>query len=172
MTRIHKTAAAFAALLLAAGASAASAQTFTQGGQAVTASGTLVQNIRNPANPAADYETHCAVQLFGTVASDGSNIVFTSYTGANVNAGPLDCQDSITFPIEVTPQGFNNIELDQFIVGTRFFACEEYGYNLAYSSGVATFDGQWFGEPPYDICKAEGTLTIRANSNNHLVLIQ
>jgi len=169
---MHKTLAAFAALILATGASAASAQTFTQTGQAVTASGTLVQNIRNPAEPTEDYETHCAVQLFGEVASDGSNIVFTSYVGTNVNAGPLDCQDSITFPIEVTPSGFNQINLDQFVVGTRFIACEEADYKLAYSAGVATFDGQWFGQPPLDICKASGTLTIRADSNNQLVLIQ
>ena len=87
MTHLNKMAVTIASLALIAGASTASAQSLSQGGQLVTAEGALTQNVLNPGGP--DLTTVCAVEIYGQVATDGSNITFDDYSGTNVSGGPL-----------------------------------------------------------------------------------
>lgn len=170
MTHLYKAAAAaVASLALMAGASAASAQTlgFNQAGQAVTASGQLTQFV----NTTGVIETVCNVDIYGTVAADGSSIVFDDYDGVRApgNNGNLACNDSLDFPIVVTASAANQINLDQFVVGTRAGPCQENNYKLAYSGNTATFSDAYFGAPA--ICRASGSLTLTADSNGAAVNI-
>lgn len=164
-----KMTAAIAALALMAGASAASAQTygFTQAGQAVTASGQLIQNVDYPGVE----QTVCDVQIFGVVAADGQSIQFNSYVGTQApgDQGNLACGDSLEFPIKVTALNANTINLDKFVVGTRAGPCQEANFEMPYASNVATFPGA-FGIGA--LCSAEGTLTLKTNVGNNPVLIQ
>lgn len=174
MTKFEKmAAAAISALALVAGASGASAQSYSfnqTAGTAVTASGQLVQFVDYP----GVIETVCNVTINGVVGAGGETIVFNSYTGVRApgNSGNLACDNSLNFPIEVTPASLNEIVLDEFIVGTRGGDCEEFEYPLAYNNttATATFDGDWFGES--GICRAGGQLALRTNIGNNLVLIQ
>ncbi|WP_341022547.1 hypothetical protein [Brevundimonas diminuta] len=173
MTSIQKMAAAIASLALIAGASAASAQSYSfnqPAGTAVTATGQLIQFVNYPGVE----ETVCNVQIFGTVGAGGETIVFNSYNGVQApgDDGNLACGDSLNFPIEVTPASLSEIVLDEFIVGTRGGDCEEFDYALAYNNttGTATFDGDWFGAS--GICRAGGELALRTNVGNNPVLIQ
>lgn len=170
MTHLYKTAAAaVASIALMAGASAASAQSlgFNQAGQAVTASGQLIQNVTAP----GVIQTVCNVDIYGTVAADGSNIVFDAYDGVQApgDGGNLACSDSLDFPIVVTASAANQINLDQFVVGTRAGPCQENNYKLAYSGNTATFSGQPFGIG--GLCNASGSLTLTRDSNGAAVNI-
>jgi hypothetical protein len=170
MTRLYKAAAAaVASTALIAGASAASAQTlgFNQAGQAVTASGQLIQNVDYP----GVIQTTCNVSIYGTVATDGSKIVFSSYDGAKApgDGGNLACSESLKFPITVTASATNQINMDDFDVGTRGGPCRELNYKLAYSGNTATFSGQPFGYQ--GLCNASGSLTLTADSNGAAVNI-
>jgi hypothetical protein len=169
MTRLYKTAsAAIAAFILVAGASAASAQTFSNAGEAVTARGVLEQNVLNPNGP--DLKTFCSLEVYGQVASDGSTIEFTGYEGTALS-GPLACDDSLDFPIVVTPLDFSTVELDQFVVGTRNGPCFADDYPLAYNAnGEVEFDGVLFGSPA--ICSALGNLAVTSDVNGDPILIQ
>ncbi len=170
MTHLYKAAAAaIASFALLAGASAASAQTtygFTQAGEAVTASGQLIQFVNVP----GVIQTTCNVDIHGTVASDGQSITFDSYDGVNADGvGNLACNDSLTFPIIVTAPTASSISLDEFLVGTRGGPCFEEDYGLAYSGNVATFSGAYFGDPA--ICRASGSITLTTDSANAAVEI-
>jgi hypothetical protein len=170
MTHFYKaTAAAVASLALMAGASAASAQTlgFNQAGQAVTASGQLIQNVSYP----GVIQTTCNVSIYGTVAADGKSIVFDDYDGVQApgDGGNLACNDSLKFPITVTASAANQINMDDFDVGTRGGPCRELNYKLAYSGNTATFSGQPFGSG--GLCNAAGSLTLTADSNGAAVNI-
>ncbi len=170
MTYLYKAAAAaVASLALMAGASAASAQTlgFNQAGQAVTASGQLIQNVA----ASGVIQTTCNVDIYGTVAADGSSIVFDGYDGVRApgNNGNLACNDSLDFPIVVTASTASQINLDQFVVGTRAGPCQENNYKLAYSGNTATFSGNPFGIG--GLCSAAGSLTLTADSNGAAVNI-
>nr|WP_314524789.1 hypothetical protein [uncultured Brevundimonas sp.] len=162
MIRLYKAAAAaVASIALMAGASAASAQSlgFNQAGQNVTASGTLIQFVNYP----GVQETTCAVNIYGQVATDGKSITFTSYDGTRVSGGDLACDGSLNFPIVATATNANQINLDQFIVGTRGGFCDTRNYKLAYSGNTATFNGQYFGS--LGICKASGDISLTTDSN-------
>ena len=170
MTYLYKAAAAaVASLALMAGASAASAQTlgFNQAGQNVTASGQLIQNVA----ASGVIQTTCNVDIYGTVAADGSSIVFDSYDGVQApgDGGNLACNNSLDFPIVVTATAASQINLDQFVVGTRAGPCQENNYKLAYSGNTATFSGQPFGIS--GLCNAAGSLTLTADSNGAAVNI-
>lgn len=170
MTHLYKAAAAaVASIALMAGASAASAQSlgFNQAGQNVTASGQLIQFV----NTTGVEETVCNVDIYGTVAADGSSIVFEEYDGEQApgDDGNLACNDSLIFPIVVTASAANQINLDQFIVGTRAGPCQETNYKLAYAGNTATFSGAYFGSPA--ICRASGSLTLTRDSNGAAVNI-
>jgi hypothetical protein len=169
MTSIQKMAAAIASLALVAGASAASAQSlgFNQAGQAVTASGQLIQNVAFP----GVIQTTCNVDIYGAVAADGKSIVFDGYDGVQApgDGGNLACSDSLDFPIVVTASAANQINLDQFVVGTRAGPCQETNYKLAYSGSTATFSGQPFGVG--GACNASGSLTLTRDSNGAAVNI-
>lgn len=168
MARLYKTAsAAIAAFILVAGASAASAQTFSNAGEAVTARGNLIQNVQNPNGP--NLQTECSLEVYGQVAADGSSINFTSYQGTAVS-GPLACDNSLDFPIVVTAVDFSTVNLSQFVVGTRNGPCAEDNYQLAYSGNEVVFDGVLFGSPP--ICSALGNLALTSNVNGDPILIQ
>ncbi len=170
MTHLYKAAAAaVASLALLAGASTASAQSlgFNQAGQAITASGQLIQNVAFP----GVIQTVCNVDIYGTVAADGSSIVFDAYDGVQApgDGGNLACSDSLEFPIVVTASTASQINLDQFIVGTRAGPCQEANYKLAYALNTATFSGQPFGVN--DVCNASGSLTLTRDSNGAAVNI-
>ena len=170
MTHLYKAAAAaVASLALMAGASTASAQTlgFNQAGQAVTASGQLIQNVSYP----GVIQTTCNVSIYGTVAADGKSIVFDDYDGVQApgDGGNLACGDSLEFPIKVTASAANQINLDQFKVGTRGGPCNATNYKMAYAGNTATFDGAYFGSPA--ICRASGSLTLTRDSNGAAVNI-
>jgi hypothetical protein len=168
MTRLYTLAsAAVAAFALVAGASAASAQTFSNGGEAVTARGTLVQNVLNPGGP--DLTTICELEVFGSVASNGSSMTFTSYQGTAIS-GPLACDDSLDFPIVVTALDSDTVSLSQFVVGTRNGPCFEDNYPLGYNAnGEVEFDGVLFGSPA--ICSAEGALAVTSDVDSDPVVI-
>lgn len=170
MTHLYKAAAAaVASIALMAGASAASAQSlgFNQAGQNVTASGQLIQFV----DATGVEETVCNVDIYGTVAANGTSIVFDAYDGVQApgDDGNLACNDSLDFPIVVTASAANQINLDQFVVGTRAGPCQENNYKLAYSGNTATFDGQPFGIG--DLCRASGSLTLTRDSNGAAVNI-
>lgn len=161
MNSIQKMAVAMASVALFAGASAASAQSygFTQAGQAVTASGVLVQFVNAPGVE----ETTCAVNIYGDVAADGQSIIFTSYDGTRISGGDLACDNSLDFPIVVTAPTASQINMDQFVVGTRASPCQENNYRLNYAGNVATFTGAWFGVPA-PICRANGSMTLTTDA--------
>lgn len=174
MTHLYKTAsAAIASLLLVASASAASAQAFgfnKTEGTAVVATGQLIQFVNAP----GVIQTVCNVTINGvvgpnTAGANGDSIIFNSYTGVQVPGDPgnLACDDSLFFPIEVTATSLTEISLDVFEVGTRGGPCFEENYPLAYASGAATFNGQFFGDP--DICRASGTLNLTAGGQPVLI---
>lgn len=171
MTHLYKAAAAaVASIALMAGASAASAQSlgFNQAGQNVTASGQLIQFVNYP----GVIETVCNVDIYGTVATDGSSIVFDAYDGVQApgDGGNLACNNSLQFPITVTASSASQINLDEFIVGTRGGDCTTTNYKLAYSGNTATFSGAYFGTPD-PICRARGSLALTRDSNGAAVNI-
>ena len=168
MTLLQKITLATASLALLSGASAASAQTygFNRAGQAVTASGQLIQFVAAP----GVVETTCAVDIYGTVAADGKSITFDSYDGVKVSGGDLACDQSLDFPIVVTASNASQINLDQFVVGTRAGPCQAANYKLAYAGNTATFSGAYFGVPS-PICRASGSLALTTDVGGNAVNI-
>jgi len=169
MMRFTKVAAAFAALALTLGASAASAQSygFTHPGELVTARGQIVEYLYIP----GPIETICNIEVYGAVAPDGKSIIFDAYDGVQPpgDGGNLACNDAVDFPIIVTASSANQVNLDELLVGTRAGPCLEVNYKLAYSGNTATFSGAYFGIPA--ICRAAGSLTLTADSNGAAVNI-
>ncbi|WP_341023296.1 hypothetical protein [Brevundimonas diminuta] len=165
MTKFQQMATAtISALALLAGASAASAQSwgFNQAaGTPVTATGQLNQNVL----VGGVIPTKCNVTISGVVGPNGNSIIFNSYVGTQVpgDGGNLACGDSLFFPITATATGSNEINLDEFEVGTRGGPCYEADYKLAYAGNVATFNGVPFGSPP--ICIATGNIALTANGS-------
>lgn len=163
MTRFTKAAAAFAALTLTAGASAASAQNygFTHPGELVTARGRVTQEIQQPGYS----KTQCDIIIYGAVSEGGERIVFDSYDGQSVvgDNGNMPCHDVLELPITVNSISANVINVDEIVFGLPgLYLCQVANYSMSYVGGSAVLSDEYFGAPYR--CRISGSLNLTADA--------
>lgn len=153
MNIMSKAVFAIAAAVAMTGATAVSAQTATVSPTgAITAEGTLNQSLLG-----GQYPTQCHVVFQGT--ADANGFTLTSYTGTNINGGPLACDKSIVFPIRIDAVSSTQLNVQNLTIETRLGNCSvsNLPVNWSNASSSVTFP---VGTVLAPVCEFNGTLTV------------
>lgn len=157
MEIISKAVFAIAAAVAMTGATAVSAQTPTVSPiGAISVEGTLNQSLLG-----GQYPTQCHVVFQGTADATGFNL--TSYTGTNINGGPLACEDSIVFPVRIDAVSPTKVKVQTLTIATRLGNCSVNNLMLDWVNATndtpssVTFPVGTFIPP---VCEFNGTLTV------------
>lgn len=157
MSIMSKAVFAIAAAVAMTGASAVSAQTATVSPTgAITVEGTLNQSLSG-----GQLLTQCHVVFQGT--ADANGFTLTSYTGTNLNNGPLACKESLVFPIRIDAVSPTQLNVQTLTIQTRYGNCSVNNLMLDWVNATndtpssVTFPVGTFIPP---VCEFNGTLTV------------
>jgi hypothetical protein len=151
MTYLSRSVMSVLAAIALASASSVSAQTVSPTG-AITVSGDLNQSL------AGTLLTQCHVVFQGT--ADAAGFTLTSYTGTNLNGGPLACDNSIVFPLRIDALSSTSLNLESITISTRLGDCSGSNIPLTWQNPPASSVTFPVGTAIGGVCDFDGTLTV------------